>query len=73
MNQSIPSNPTTELQENPAPKHRSLHVIVPNAAHKQAKKAAIDSDMSFQEYITRLLLSAKPFSKTTACSSESAS
>jgi predicted HicB family RNase H-like nuclease len=52
------SEPTTPQPINPT---RTLNVVIPVAAHRQARVAAAASDLSFKHYIARLLSQAKPF------------
>ena len=42
---------------------KALHVVVPEEAHHQARRAAVDSRMSFKKYMARLMLSAQPFAR----------
>ena len=43
-----------------AKKVRALHVLVPEEAHLHARRAALDSRLSFKAFMARLLLAAKP-------------
>jgi len=56
--------PTTELSNQPAqpdPEIKILHVKVPIEAWLNARKAALDSRMKFNEFITEQLYLATPF------------
>ena len=41
-------------------KHKALHVLVPEAAHMQARMAAIASRVPFKVFMAHLMLSATP-------------
>ncbi|MEQ9380119.1 MAG: hypothetical protein RJP95_04600 [Pirellulales bacterium] len=51
--------------------YRTLHVRVSREAHTRARIAALESDLSFRDYIDRLLRTAQPI-KPTAITATSA-